>query len=102
MQHANTKEYDQNEARAYELTVRKAAKNQEGNTQKRDVDQEFKINGKVKRGEWGYYSRRRYRWNPRNNGGFNGGAGGLEPPLPIPEPWSLHEFLGKVLSYRWG
>ena len=51
MQHANTKEYDQNEARAYELTVRKAAKNQEGNTQKRDADQEFKINGKVKRGE---------------------------------------------------
>ena len=80
MQHANTKEYDQNEARAYELTARKAAKNQEGNTQKRDADQEFKINGKVKRGEWGYYSRRRYGRNPRNNGGFNGGAGGSSPP----------------------
>ena len=80
MQHANTKEYDQNEARAYELTVRKAAKNQEGNTQKRDTNQEFKINGMVERGEWGYYdSRRRYGRNPRNSGGFNGGAGGSSP-----------------------
>ena len=72
MQHANTKEYDQNEARAYEF--------QERNTQKPDTDKEFKINGKVKRGEWGYYSRRRYGRNPRNSGGFNGGAGGSSPP----------------------
>ena len=92
MQHANTKEYDQNEARAYKLTVRKAAKNQEGDTQKRDADQEFKINGKVKRGEWGYYSRRRYGRNPRNSGGFNGGAGGLSPPYRYRGPGASMNF----------
>ena len=55
-----------------------------------------------KAGRMGLLLTQAIRKEPKEQRRIQWWGGGLEPPLPITEPWSLHEFLGKVLSCRWG